>query len=32
MTDELAKVVSWRAPDFPGPKDPGPFDGSLALG
>jgi hypothetical protein len=32
VTDELAKIVRWRAPDFPGPKDPGPFDGSLALG
>jgi hypothetical protein len=32
VTDGLAKVVGWRGPDFPGPKDPGPFDGSLALG
>jgi hypothetical protein len=32
ITDQLAKLLSWRPPNFPGPKDPGPFDGSPALG
>jgi hypothetical protein len=32
VTDQLAKVVDWRAPAIPVPKDPGPFDGSPALG
>jgi hypothetical protein len=32
VTDNLAKLLSWQAPVFPGPRDPGPFDGSPALG
>jgi hypothetical protein len=32
VTDQLAKIVSWRAPVFPTPRDPGPFEGSPALG
>jgi hypothetical protein len=32
VTDNLAKLLSWQAPVFPGPRDPGPFDGSAALG
>jgi hypothetical protein len=32
VTDQLAKVLSWQAPNFPTPKDPGPFEGSPALG
>ncbi len=32
VTDELALVTSWGAPKFPGPRDPGPFVGSPALG
>jgi hypothetical protein len=28
----LAKILGWRAPVFPGPRDPGPFVGSRALG
>ena len=32
VTDGLAKIVSWRGPVFPGPQDPGPFEGSPALG
>jgi hypothetical protein len=32
VTDRLAKRLSWLAPVTPGPKDPGPFEGSPALG
>jgi hypothetical protein len=32
VTDQLAKTVMWQAPNFPTMKDPGPFEGSLALG
>ncbi len=32
VTDQLAKTVMWQAPNFPNQKDPGPFEGSLALG
>jgi hypothetical protein len=32
VTDELAQVTQWGAPKFPGPRDPGPFVGSPALG
>lgn len=32
VTDKLAKIVSWQGPNFPTPKDPGPFEGSPALG
>lgn len=31
VTDRLAKMLSWRGPVFPGPRDPGPFEGSRAL-
>jgi hypothetical protein len=30
--EQLAKVLSWKAPVIPGPRDPGPFEGSPALG
>jgi len=32
VADGLARLLSWRAPVFPGPKAPGSFDGSPALG
>jgi len=32
VTDRLAKTLSWQAPTFPTPKDPGPFEGSPAMG
>jgi hypothetical protein len=32
LTDHLAKVLSWQGPNFPTAKDPGPFEGSPALG
>ncbi len=32
VTERLAKILSWRAPVIPGPRDPGPFGGSPALG
>jgi hypothetical protein len=32
VTDRLAKMLSWQGPVFPGPRDPGPFEGSPALG
>jgi hypothetical protein len=32
LTDRLAKVLSWQGPNFPTAKDPGPFEGSPALG
>ena len=32
VTDHLAKITEWKAPSFPGPNDPGPFDGTPALG
>ncbi len=32
VTDHLAKVLSWKGPNFPTSKDPGPFEGSPALG
>jgi hypothetical protein len=31
VTENLAKLMSWSAPAIPGPKDPGPFEGSPAL-
>jgi hypothetical protein len=31
-TDELARITSWLAPVVPGPKDPGPFEPTSALG
>lgn len=32
VVDRLADVTGWKAPTFPMPKDPGPFEGSPALG
>ena len=32
VTDRLAKTLRWQGPNFPNPKDPGPFEGSPALG
>ena len=32
VTDRLAKMMSWRAPAIPGPRDPAPFAGTPALG
>jgi len=33
VTDQLARTVSWEPPPtIPAPRDPGPFDGSPALG
>ena len=32
VSDRLAKVMSWRAPAIPAPKDPAPFAGTPALG
>jgi hypothetical protein len=32
VTDRLAKTLSWQGPNFPTSKDPGPFEGSAALG
>jgi hypothetical protein len=32
VVDELARVLSWKAPKLPGPDDPAPYDGTPALG
>jgi hypothetical protein len=32
VADHLALVTSWKAPNVPTAKDPGPFEGSPALG
>jgi len=32
VTDHLAKITSWLPPTFPLPGDPGPYEGSPALG
>jgi hypothetical protein len=32
VTDRLARLMSWTAPVVPEPRDPGPFEGSPALG
>jgi hypothetical protein len=32
VAEAIAATTSWRAPDIPGPADPGPFAGSPALG
>ncbi len=32
VTDNLAKLMSWKGPDIPGPRDPAPYPGSPALG
>lgn len=31
ITDRIAKTLMWQGPNFPTPKDPGPFEGSPAL-
>lgn len=31
VVDHLAKITSWIAPVIPGPRDPGPFEGSPAV-
>ncbi len=32
VIDELARVLSWKAPVLPSPLDPAPYDGTPALG
>ncbi len=32
VVDELARVLSWKAPHLPGPQDPAPYEGTPALG
>ncbi len=32
VTDEAARLTGWRPPSYPGPRDPGAFEGSPALG
>jgi hypothetical protein len=32
VTANLARIMSWRAPMVPGPRDPGPFEGTPAAG
>lgn len=32
VVDELARVLSWKAPRLPDPRDPAPYDGTPALG
>jgi hypothetical protein len=32
VTEGLARMVEWKAPNIPGPRDPAPFRGSPALG
>ena len=32
VTDEAGRLTGWNAPSYPGPRDPGPFAGSPALG
>jgi len=32
VTDNLARIVSWKGPNLPGPKDPAPYEGTPALG
>jgi hypothetical protein len=32
VVDQLAKIVGWAPPTVPSPRDPGPFEGSPALG
>ncbi|MDQ1396933.1 MAG: hypothetical protein QOG64_2192 [Acidimicrobiaceae bacterium] len=31
VTENLARITSWLPPVIPGPRDPGPFEGSPAL-
>ena len=32
VADELARITAWKAPAIPLPKDPGPYEGTSALG
>ena len=32
VVDELARVLSWKAPKLPAPQDPAPYEGTPALG
>jgi hypothetical protein len=32
VTDEVARMVGWKGPTLPAPRDPPPFDGTPALG
>jgi hypothetical protein len=32
VTDEVARMLGWKGPSLPAPKDPAPYDGSPALG
>jgi len=32
VVDELARVLSWKAPHLPDPRDPAPYAGTPALG
>ena len=32
VTDEVARMVHWKGPNLPGPKDPAPYEGTPALG
>jgi hypothetical protein len=31
VTDTLADITGWKAPNYPMPRDPGPFEGTPAL-
>ncbi len=31
VTDGLARIVRWKGPSLPGPRDPAPYDGTPAL-
>jgi hypothetical protein len=32
VTENLARITAWKGPIVPGPKDPGPFEGTPAQG
>lgn len=32
ITDNLSRAMSWSRPTIPGPRDPGPYEGTPALG
>lgn len=32
VTDGLARMLSWKGPSLPAPKDPAPYEGTPALG
>ena len=32
LCDNLARITRWKAPTLPAPNDPGPFEGTHALG